>query len=168
MYAEAIDLRAIWRALTEDPEAPDRAELTEFGEVIVSPLPANRHQLVIGLVVKQLSEQLGGYAIPDLAVLTKGAGVRCPDVAWLPEDRLSEALNVGPLESAPPLVVEVLSPGNYQAQIAHKIRAYLETGVQEVVVVGLLGEVTFHRRDGQHAESAMSVKFTLPTPLFDH
>lgn len=164
MHAEMLDLRPIWRALTEDPEAPDRAELTELGEVVLSPLPANRHQFVISLVARQLEDQLGGCAIQDLAVLTKGAGVRCPDVSWLPKDRLSEVMDVGPLESAPPLVVEVLSPSSYPAQIAHKTRAYLETGVREVIVVAMDGTITFHRRDGQHTESAIGVKFELPTP----
>ncbi len=92
--------------------------------------------------------------------------MRCPDVSWLPQDRLSEALAVGPLERAPSLVVEVLSPGNHAAQVAHKIRAYLETGVHEVVTVDLHGKVAFHREDGPHPESALGVKFDLPAEFF--
>jgi hypothetical protein len=39
MYAEAVDLRSLWQALSEDPEMPDRYELNEIGEILS---PGNR------------------------------------------------------------------------------------------------------------------------------
>lgn len=66
----------------------------------------------------------------------------------------------------PPLVVEVLSPANRKAEIANKIAAYLQSGAEEVIVVGLNGKVSFHREDGPHTESTMGVTLTLPAELF--
>ena len=160
------DLCSLWRKLAQDPDSPDRFELTEQGEIVLSPLPTNRHQLIISFLARQLEDQLGGHGIQDLAVLTGSAGVRCPDIAWLPSDRLPEVLNVGPLENAPPLIVEVLSPGNRKQEMAHKIRGYLDGGVQEVAVVALDGTVAFYREDGPHPESALGVRLALPAHLF--
>ena len=174
MYAEAelekelalVDLVEIWHELAEDPGSPDRLEITEHGEIVVSPASENRHQMVIAAVTKQLLDQLGMWVLSEPCVLTQTAGIRRPDVAWLPEDRAAEALATGPMASVPPLVVEVLSPGNRKGEMAHKIRGYLQSGAQEVIVVALDGSVTFHRNDGAHPESAMGLSLALPAELF--
>ncbi len=73
----------------------------------------------------------------------------------------------GPLETAPPLVVEVLSPGNRVAEISYKVRAYLEFGVEEAIVVKRDGKIVYHRQDGQHSRSDLKVQLNLPAELFD-
>lgn len=72
----------------------------------------------------------------------------------------------GPMTTVPPLVVEVLSPRNRKREMAAKVAAYLESGAQEVIVVGLDGKVRFYRNDGAHPESAMGVRLELPAELF--
>jgi Uma2 family endonuclease len=62
----------------------------------------------------------------------------------------------------PPLLVEVLSPGNRKAEMAHKIQVYLESGAQEVVVIQLNGGIRFHRHDGVHEESSFGLQLVLP------
>lgn len=171
MHADAelavdIDLLSLWHELANDENSPDRFEITEHGEVVVSPSPSSRHQTVISFVTEQLKEQLGGRAIQEVSLLTRTAGIRRPDAIWLPDERINESLVDGPMETVPPLVVEVLSPGNRKPEISHKIRAYLDTGVQEVVVIGRTGSVSFYRADGSHQGSAMGVSFTLPDELF--
>lgn len=174
MYAEIeketvlADLVEIWHELGGgDPDSLDRYEITEHGEIIVSPLPANRHQLVIAAVTEQLLTQLGRWVLSEPSVLTRTAGIRCPDVAWLPEHRTDEALADGPMAVVPPLVVEVLSPGNRNGEMAHKIRGYLGSGAEEVIVVGLDGKITFHTKGGVSDESATGVTLDLPRQLFE-
>lgn len=169
MYAEVeetTDLLGIWRELANDPDSPDRYEITEHGEIIVSPLPTSRHQTIGAIVAGQLREQLGGIVVQELSVLTQTAGIRCPDVAWLPAERLTESLVDGPMLRVPPLVVEVLSTGNRKGEMAHKIAGYLGSGAQEVIVVALDGKVTFHTKGGISDQSAMGVRLDLPRQLF--
>ncbi|MFP5406064.1 MAG: Uma2 family endonuclease, partial [Gammaproteobacteria bacterium] len=124
------DPLALWHALANDPDSPDRIEITEHGEIIVSPSPTSRHQTIAGVVGEQLREQPGGRVIFEVSMVTRTAGIRCPDAAWLPMDRLAESLVDGPMETVPPVVVEVLSPGNRKTEIAHKMQAYLQSGAQ--------------------------------------
>lgn len=160
------DPLALWHELANDPDSPDFTEITEHGEIVLSPQPTPRHQTVIGGIIEQLKEQLGGRALPGVVVRTRNSGIRCPDASWFPPQRMQESVADGPLEVVPPLVVEVLSPSNRKTEMAHKIDAYLESGAQEVVVVGLHGKVSFHRADGVHLESAFGVKLDLPAELF--
>lgn len=73
----------------------------------------------------------------------------------------------GSLEAAPLLVVEVLSPSNRVAEISYQVRAYLESDLEEVIVVKRDGEVVYHREDGEHSRSDVGVKLNLPAELFE-
>jgi Uma2 family endonuclease len=149
-----------------DDSLPDHYELTEHGELVVSPKPTNRHQLICSEIVGQLKQQLGGKAVVEAAVLTDTAGVRVPDVVWMPTPRWSIVLTGSGLLEAPELVVEVLSPGNRPGEVAHKVRAYLDAGIAEVIVVALDGTVNFHHADGPHPASTLGVVLDLPAELF--
>jgi hypothetical protein len=70
------------------------------------------------------------------------------------------------METVPPLVVAVLSPGNRKPEIVHKIRACLESSVQEVVVIGRTGSIVFRRADGAHETSALGLRLALPSEFF--
>ena len=48
------ELRQRWIALLNDPEAPDQFELDELGEILVSPAPSNRHQIIVLALLKQV------------------------------------------------------------------------------------------------------------------
>lgn len=157
------ELRALWQQLGDDESLVEPYELTEHGEVVMSPRATNSHQLRCSMIATQLQQQLGPHAVCEVAVLTKTAGVRVPDVAWMPPRRWSGTADGSDvLVEAPDLVVEVLSPGNRKAEVAHKVRAYLASGVREVVVVAVDGTIAFHRQDGVHADSALGVKLELP------
>ena len=162
----ARDLAQLWRQFAQDETLPDRYELTERGELVMSPSPTNRHQRLRGLVATQLSQQLGGEAVVEPAVLTKNAGVRRPDVVWMPTARWNALTEENDLLQAPDLVIEVLSPGNRRAEMAHKVLAYLNSGITEVIVMALDGTIAFHRADGVRAQSAFAIKLDLPAALF--
>ena len=162
----ARDLALIWRQFAQDESLPDRYELTEHGELVMSQSPTNRHQLLCAEIAFQLRTQLGGEAVVKAAVLTPSAGVRVPDVVWMPTARWAVVKTENDLLQAPDLVVEVLSPGNRRAEMAHKLAAYLASGIGEVIVVALDGTLSFHRADGVHAQSAFGVVLDLPVDLF--
>lgn len=158
-------LTDIWADLADDPQLPDRYELTEHGEVIMSPRPETRHQRVCAELIFQLRSQLGGEAVGEAAVLTTTAGIRVPDVVWMPQERW-QTVSPTDLLRDPDLVVEVLSPGNRPSEIAHKVQAYLASGIREVLIIDLKGHVTFHRVDGQHDTSTFALQVSLPAHLF--
>jgi len=159
-------LSHLWAELAQDDQIPDWYELTEHGELVMSPKPSNRHQRLCAEIAFQLRSQLEGEAVVEAAVLTTSAGVRVPDVVWMPQEKWSGVHSSQDLVKEPDLVVEVLSPGNRQTEINHKIQAYLASGIREVLVVGLTGSMEFHRQDGVHSTSISNITLTLPPHLF--
>jgi Uma2 family endonuclease len=88
-----------------------------------------------------------------------------PDVVWMPQERWNQ-LSRNAVLQAPELVVEVLSPGNRKPEMNHKIQGYLQSGVQEVIVVGLTGGIEYIRQDGVHTTSIFNFTLSLPSQLF--
>jgi Uma2 family endonuclease len=154
-----------WAELGRDEQSPDYYELTEYGELVLSPRAETNHQRICSSLVRQLSQQLGGEAVQEVAVLTTTAGLRVPDVVWMPQDRWNQ-LPVHAVVQAPELVVEVLSPGNRKPEMNHKIQGYLQSGVKEVVVIGLTGTIDYIREDGVHPTSVFNLTLSLPSQLF--
>ncbi len=154
-----------WAELAQDEQSPDYYELTEYGELVLSPRVETSHQRICSSLVRQLSQQLGEEAVQEVAVLTTTAGIRVPDVVWIPQARWNQLPGNAVLQ-APELVVEVLSPGNRKPEMNHKIQGYLQSGVQEVIVVGLTGGLEYIRQDGVHAMSMFNLKLSLPLHLF--
>lgn len=167
VVATPMDTRALaarWRELAGDPGSPDFFELNEHGELILSPSPSNKHELLAFRVAQALEQQLGPAAATAISVLTDH-GVRRPDAVWMPPERWSASRYESPLPFAPDICVEVLSPGNTEAEVQMKIAAYLGSGAREVVVVGLKGEIRFFGPDGVR-ESAYGLQLALPQALF--
>ena len=160
------ELTQWWQQLAQDEQTPDHYELTEYGELVLSPKPTNRHQRLCTQIAIQLQAQLKGEAAVEPAVFTTTAGIRVPDVVWMPESKWEGADPTHDVLEAPDLVVEVLSPGNRKPEMDHKIHGYLHSGVQEVIVIGLTGTIEYVRPDGRHATSAFPLHLVLPGHLF--
>ncbi len=154
-----------WATLAQDEQSPDYYELTEYGELVLSPRAERSHQRICSSIVRQLSEQLGEEAVQEVAILTTTAGIRVPDVVWMPQERWNNLPRDGALE-APDLVVEVLSPGNRKPEMDHKIHGYLGSGVKEVIVIGLTGSIEYIHHNGVHTTSIFNLTLTLPSQLF--
>jgi Uma2 family endonuclease len=170
MHAESAALRREelldrWNELAADPESPDRYELNELGELILSPKPTNDHQRVAFAVARALEAQLGPEAGFEISVYTD-RGIRVPDVIWMPAERWRDVKGKSPFPFVPDVCVEVLSPGNSRAQITMKTGAYLRGGAREVIVVGLKGEIRFFGAEGTREASALGLRFQLPPELF--
>jgi Uma2 family endonuclease len=160
------ELRGRWAALVADPQVPDWVELDEFGEMLVSPAPSNKHQVIVLALLKQVESQLGGEAgMP--AVQTPTAGVRSPDLAWMADREQWRRLSrEDPMPVVPDLCVEVVSPGNRRKDLNEKVAAYLAGGAREVVLVELDGRIRYVHPDGEHAESRLGLKLDLPPDTY--
>lgn len=153
---------ARWETLTTRDWLPDDAnqyEMDEFGTLLVNPPPQIRHQRVSMWIRDQLQAQLGGEAIAECPVYA--GGVFVADVAWMPV-ALADASSAAVV--APPLVVEVASPSNSRRDLRDKISAYLQHGVQEVVLVDLTGGIHYHGPDGERESSAFGITLTAQLP----
>lgn len=150
-------LKRRWHELAEVLPEDGRPELDEYGELILSPLPTNRHQRIAGWIGSQLLRALGGE-IGSFAVTTR-IGVRVPDVCWT---RDAARFEDDPAASAPEICVEVASPGNARKWLLEKAAAYLEAGAAEVVIVELDGRIRHYDAQGERESSAFGVALTLP------
>jgi Uma2 family endonuclease len=154
-----------WNELAADPDSPDHYELSEFGELILSPKPTNDHQRIALAVVRALEAQLGPEAGVDISVYTD-RGIRVPDAVWMPAARWLEVKGKNPFPFVPDVCAEVLSPGNSRAEITMRTGAYLRGGACEVIVVGLKGEIAYFGAEGRREASALGLRRQLPSDLF--
>jgi Uma2 family endonuclease len=137
------------------PDDGQRYELDE-GELLVVPSPAPRHNLIrhriadallkfvkakgLGIVIEEMDFRLGPG--PEL--------VRNPDIAFVTKS-MEIDLDRSPIEGAPTLAVEVISPSNTATDTVKKMHQYLDAGVLSVwLVYPKLRLVEIHSvQDGQ-------------------
>ena len=75
--------------------------------------------------------------------LSTADGVRAADVAWVSQQRLKELGNRSCFPHAPEICVEVLSPGNTDAEIREKMALYFDAGAGEVWLCETSGDMKF-------------------------
>jgi Uma2 family endonuclease len=149
-----------WQSLLQDPDAPERCELDEYGDVLVTPTPSFWHQHTTARIGDLLKAQLGGEV--GSYALQLSIGVRMPDVCWAPNFLdLARLGSADPLDHMPPLCVEVVSAGNKRKDVAEKVPAYLAAGVQEVIVVGEGQTPRFFTQAGDSERSVFGVTISL-------
>lgn len=155
------DLVHRWQALQMDPDAPDFCEMDEYGELEVNPPPSFRHQQLVANIGRQLESQLGGEC--GSYALATSIGVRFPDICWAKSFvELARAGQEDPLTVMPPLCVEIISPGNRRKAIDAKVRAYIEAGVLEVLLIEQDGRLRWFTANGEQAESVHAVTLKVP------
>lgn len=160
VHAQALNPTALarrWHELAPVLPEDGRAELDEYGELFLAPLPSNRHQRITGWISGQLQQALGGE-IGAFAISTR-IGVRVPDACWTRDGARFEQ---DPAQTAPEICVEVASPGNTERWLLEKAAAYLAAGATEVVIVELDGRIRFFGKDGERADSTFGLKLTIP------
>jgi Uma2 family endonuclease len=131
----------------------DRQELID-GELVVTPSPIPKHQIVSGNIEFALQSHvrendLGLVLDAPTDVRLTPDNVLIPDILFISRDRLHV---VGPktIDAPPDLVVEILSPGTRQRDLTTKHVLYARFGIQEywvvdpearnVTVLGLVGD----------------------------
>jgi Uma2 family endonuclease len=135
---------------------PDNGTRYEIiaGELYMSKQPDWHHQFACTRIARYLdewSEQSGaGFAIAAPGIIFADDDNVVPDVVWISRDRLIAAQgDDGKLYAAPELVVEVLSPGqpNAERDTETKRKLYSRRGVQEYWVVDWrLKQAAIYRR----------------------
>ena len=117
-------------------ETQDRYELVD-GVVFMSPSPLPRHGEVLSELVYQLKAFAGGTrairVFPETDVQLSAQTVYRPDVAVYRADRLPAAPER--LDSAPDLIIEILSPTTRPFDLITKRDDYERFGVAEYWVV---------------------------------
>ena len=140
-----------WKELSADPKfarLDERVETDRFGHVIVSPPPTADHgsyQFRIGVLLDQ--HMKAGRVITECPVSTAD-GVKAADVAWASTECLHELGNKPCFIRAPEICVEVVSPGNSEAEIREKTLLYFDAGAKEVWHCTAGGQMTFLESSG--------------------
>jgi Uma2 family endonuclease len=120
-----------------------RIETDRHGHIIMSPPPAASHgsfQYRIGRLLEDLLA--GGRVITECPISTAD-GVKAADVAWASKECLRHLGNRTCFPRCPEICVEVLSPGNVEAEIQEKMILYFDAGAKEVWVCDSEGVMSF-------------------------
>ena len=130
-----------------------RYELDE-GTLLMEPSPALRHNLIRQRIAVRLTEFVRshrlGVGVEEMDFRLGTDTVRNPDVAFIAADHLRNIdPDQSPVEGAPALAIEVISPTNLAQDTAKKVRQYLEAGCRAVwLVYPLLRLVEVHDAAG--------------------
>ena len=130
----AFNLRR-WDELLSDRELAKiegRVETDRFGHIIMSPRPAASHGSYQYKIARQLDDLMRRGRVLTECPISTADGVRAADVAWASPKRVKELGNRACFPHAPEICVEVLSPGNTDAEIHEKIALYFDAGASEV------------------------------------
>jgi Uma2 family endonuclease len=116
-----------------------RYELDE-GTLLMEPSPALRHNLIRQRIAEQLTQFVRahhlGVVVEEMDFRLGTDTVRNPDVALITVDHLRNIdPDQSPVEGAPALAIEVISPTNLAQDTAKKVRQYLEAGSHAVWLV---------------------------------
>jgi Uma2 family endonuclease len=136
-----------------------RIETDRHGHILMSPPPAPSHgsfQLEIGFLLRNLMPH--GRVLTECPISTAD-GVKAADVAWASPEVMHKLGNRSCFPQAPEICVEVLSPGNTDAEIEEKTRLYFDAGAQEVWLCASSGAMRFLVR---HATVSMETSQLCP------
>ena len=140
--------------LREMPEDGWRYELLE-GEIVGSPAPAVRHQVVVMRLALFLGRAVQAGAgmllfAPTDVVLDPELNALEPDLLFIGRDRAAHLITETHIQGAPDLVVEVLSARSAQRDLGAKHTVYARYGVAHYWVVDPEAEtVRVHALEGQ-------------------
>jgi Uma2 family endonuclease len=148
-----------WAELCADPRWDDFAGKIELnGRGVIEMSPANnRHGMRQAKIAQVFGAQLPrGQAFVECCVLTAD-GIRVPDVAWASADFMARHGDLSPFPLAPEICVEVRSPSNTDAEMAHKTELFLQAGAVEVWIVDEDGAQRVFDAQGEQAASRFGV-----------
>lgn len=130
---------AEFQKLQDAAEEKVRYELDE-GELIVTPSPTHRHNLIAFRLRRSLADfvekhQLG-IVTGEVDFRLSANTVRNPDVAFIARNQLGGFdPDRSPIPGAPTLAVEIISPSNLPERTLKKVRRYLSAGTQAVWLI---------------------------------
>jgi Uma2 family endonuclease len=121
----------------EFEETNQPVELWE-GELIMSPSPSPRHQLIVGRLFQLLGQyvvenKLGQIFFAPLDVVLSPHRVVQPDIFFISNERVSLVQDA--IEGVPELIIEVISEGSWRRDRIEKKALYEQFGVVEYWIV---------------------------------
>ena len=143
-FAKFIDL----------PESEGVVYELDQGELLREASPTLRHNLVRQQIAVKLIEFVKarelGLVVEEMDFRLSAETVRNPDVAFIDVAHAKDIdLDRSPVDCAPTLAVEVVSPHNRADDMARKTHQYLEAGCRVVwLVYPSLRMVEVHSKDG--------------------
>ena len=141
----AVNLRR-WAEVLADPELArfeGRVETDRYGHVIMSPPPAPTHGSLQARIASLLDQNLPNGRVLTECPISTADGVRAADVAWASPTVMRELGRRVCFPKAPEICVEVLSPGNTDAEIQEKMALYFDAGAKEVWICSESGAMKF-------------------------
>lgn len=127
-----------FRILQDQADETVRYELDE-GDAIVTPSPTPLHNLVSFRLRRALHDFVRklrlGIVTGEIDFRLSASTVRKPDVAFIAAKTIASDVHRSPIEGAPTLAIEVISPSNFAQDTAKKVRQYLNAGSQAVWLV---------------------------------
>ncbi len=122
------------------PEQEGRLYELDEGRLMVTPSPTVQHNRIRDRIARRLSEFVETRNLGEIMIevdFRLGPDtVRNPDVAFVGSDHLRRIdVERSPVEGAPILAVEVISPANSAQDTVKKIHQYLRSGCTSVWIV---------------------------------
>jgi Uma2 family endonuclease len=148
-----------WHQVLTSPalkNLPFKIELDRLGQLLMLPA-SNAHGGIQADLAAMLKGRFKhrGRVHAKCSIQTQD-GVRVADVAWASDAFVAAHADATPFPSAPDLCVEIVSPSNSKAAIAHKVQLYFAQGAQEVWVVSTKRVLAIYA-DGKFAERSRLV-----------
>jgi Uma2 family endonuclease len=109
----------------------------------MGPPPSANHGSLQFQIGAFLNEHLHSGRVITECPISTADGVKAADVAWASPKRLSELGDKVCFPHAPEICVEVLSPGNTEAELREKSALYFDAGAVEVWHCAADGKLTF-------------------------
>jgi Uma2 family endonuclease len=170
--AAAGRIKLGWEDLLDLPDDGNRYELLD-GDLIMTPPPSVRHQLVLGHLNRMLdahvrTEGLGTVLFAPLAVRLDETTIAEPDLIYVASDRV-RIIGDQAINGAPNLLVEVLSPSTAKRDRTVKAQLYARLGVEHYWLIDPDAErvETFELADDSYRSVAvLDGASALDPPLF--
>ncbi len=138
------------------PEPEGRTYELDEGELLMNPSPTVQHNRVRDRIARGLAEfveaQNAGEVMVEVDFRLGSDTVRNPDVAFVTTEHLRRIdVNRSPVEGAPALAVEVISPANSAQDTKKKIHQFLRAGSRSVwIVYPSMRLIEVHTNSGVH------------------
>lgn len=135
-----------WAEVLSDPYLAafeGRVETDRHGHVIMSPPPAPIHGSFQARIAALLDRHMTRGRVLTECPISTADGVRAADVAWASAAAIRELGARVCFPRAPEICVEVVSPGNTDAEIQEKMALYFDAGAKEVWICAESGAMTF-------------------------
>jgi Uma2 family endonuclease len=135
-----------WAQVLADPELArieGRVETDRHGHVIMSPPPAPSHGSFQARIASLLDRFMDSGRVLTECPISTADGVRAADVAWASPEVMAALGQRVCFPQSPEICVEVLSPGNTEAEIREKTALYFDAGAKEVWTCAASGVMSF-------------------------